>query len=96
MDNKLCHIFAHVDAALDPLHHHSHRKSCSHSTSLFFLFWMVQNLQDHSDDYSCHIDNSFAIVGPIFDALHLLECEEAEFELDIWAEMKRCKEDGER
>jgi hypothetical protein len=42
------------------------------------------------------MDNSFAVAGPLLDALHLPECEGAEFESDIRAVMKRCKEDGTR
>jgi len=36
------------------------------------------------------------LLGPILDTLHLPECEEAEFGLDIRMEMKRHKEDRER
>jgi hypothetical protein len=50
----------------------------------------------HSGEYSGHQDYSFAVVGQLFDTLHLLECRGAEFELDIPAEMKRHKEDGAR
>jgi hypothetical protein len=96
MDNKLCHIFAHVDATLDPLHHHNHRKSRSCSISLFFAFWMAGTLQDHSGDYSCHMDHCFTVVGGILSALHLLEYKGAEFESGIWMEMKRHKEDKAR
>jgi hypothetical protein len=42
------------------------------------------------------MDNSFAVAGPLLNALYLLECEGAEFKLDIWAVMKRCMEDGAR
>jgi hypothetical protein len=96
MDNKLCHISTHVDATLDPLHCHSHGKSCSRSTSLFFVFWMAWNLQDHSGDYSCHMDCCFAVIGWILSILHFLEYEGAESELGIQTEMKRCKEDEAR
>jgi hypothetical protein len=50
MDNKLCHIFTHVDTTLDPLYCHSHRKSHSCSTSLFFVFWMAWCMVAHSSD----------------------------------------------
>jgi hypothetical protein len=96
MDNRLCYIFAHVHAALDPLHHHSHRTSHSPSTSIFFVFWISWNLQDHSGYYSHHVGHSFAVVGQISSALHLLEYEGAEFESDIRTEMKRHKEDEAR
>jgi hypothetical protein len=42
------------------------------------------------------MDNCFAVAGQIFDPLHLPECEEAEIELGIRMEMKRCKEDEAR
>jgi hypothetical protein len=42
------------------------------------------------------MDNGFAVIGPIFDILHLPECEGAEFELGIQMEMKRHKEDKAR
>jgi hypothetical protein len=82
MKNKLCYIFAHVDAALDPLHCHSYYMSHSPSTSLFFVFWIAPNLQDHC----------FAVIGQTLGTLHLLECEGVEFELGIRTETKRCKE----
>jgi hypothetical protein len=94
--HKLCYIFNHVDKDLDPLHHHSHRMYHGASNSLTFAFWIAWNSQVHSGEYSSHVDNSFAVVGQLLDALQLLECKGTEFELDIWAEMKRHKEDGTR
>jgi hypothetical protein len=86
-------VICHVDTNLNSLHHHSHHMSRSPSTLLFFVFWITQNLQDHSGDYSHRMDNCFVAIGKILSALHLLECEGVEFELGIWMEMKRCKED---
>jgi hypothetical protein len=37
------------------------------------------------------MDNSFSVAGPLLDALHLPECEGAEFELDMRVVMKRHK-----
>jgi hypothetical protein len=96
MEHRLCYIFAHVDTTFDPLHCHSHRTSCSAFNFLSFIFWITWKSQEHSGEYSHHVDNIFAVVGQLLDALHLLECEEAEFELDIWMEIRRHKEDGAR
>jgi hypothetical protein len=60
------------------------------------MFWIAQNSQADSGEYSYHMDNSFTVAGPLLDALHLPECEGAEFEWDIQAVMKRRKEDGAR
>jgi hypothetical protein len=60
------------------------------------MFLIAQNLQADSGEYSHHMDNSFAVPGPLLDTLQLPECEGAEFESDIRAVMKRHKEDGER
>jgi hypothetical protein len=40
------------------------------------------------------MDDSFAVTGQLLGALHLLECEGAEFKSDIRVVMKRRKEDG--
>jgi hypothetical protein len=53
-------------------------------------------LQDHSGDYFCHMDHCFAVLGQILGTRHLLEYERAEFELGIWMEMKRHREDEAR
>jgi hypothetical protein len=82
-----------VDADLDPLHCHSHWTYQGASNSLTFVFWIAWNSQAHSGEYSSRVDNSFAVVGQLLDALNLLECKGAEFKLDIQAEMKRRKED---
>jgi hypothetical protein len=42
------------------------------------------------------MNNSFAVAGPLLDALHLPECEGAEFELGIRVVMKRHKENRAR
>jgi hypothetical protein len=42
------------------------------------------------------MDQGFAVVGQMLDALHLPECEGAEFEPGIQMEMKRHKEDKAR
>jgi hypothetical protein len=68
--------------------------SCKPSNSSSFIFWITRNSQEHSGEYSHHVDNSFAVVGQLLNALHLPECKEMEFELDIWTEMKRHEEDG--
>jgi hypothetical protein len=96
MEHRLCYIIAHVDATLDPLHRHSHWMYHGASNTLTFVCWIFQNSQVHSGEYYRHVDNSFTVIGQLLDVLHLLECEEAEFELDIQMEMKRGKEDGAR
>jgi len=89
-------LFNHVNASLNPLHRHKHQMYRGASNSLTFTFWIAQNSQAHSGEYSSHVDNSFAVVGQLLDTLPLPKCEGAEFESDIWAEMKRRKEDGVR
>jgi hypothetical protein len=84
-----------VDADIDPLNCHSHQMHHGAYNSFTFMSWIAWNSQADSGEYSCHMDNSFAVAGPLLDSLHLPECEGAEFELesDIQAVMKRCKED---
>jgi hypothetical protein len=50
--------------------------------SLYLLnhrVWIPQISQADSGEYSCHIDISFAVAGPLLDALHFPDCEGAEF-----------------
>jgi hypothetical protein len=64
--------------------------------SLTFVFWIAWNSQEDSGEYSCHMYNSLAVVGQLFNALHLLGCEGAEFKSDIQVEMKKGKDNGVR
>jgi hypothetical protein len=68
MENRLCYIFTHVDTAFNPLHHHSHCMSHSSSNCLSFILWATWNLQEYSGEYYHHVDNSFAVIGPILNA----------------------------
>jgi hypothetical protein len=42
------------------------------------------------------MDNSSTVAGLLLDTLHPLECEGADFELDIQVVIKKHKEDGAR
>jgi hypothetical protein len=91
--HKLYYIVDHVDTYLNPLHRHSHRMHHGAYNSLTFVFWIAWNSQADSGEYSCHMDNSFTVIGQLLNTLHLPECEGVEYKLDIRAEMKRHKED---